>query len=487
MQDSSSTCISLRDALRVLFRHKWKAIGIFCLTAALALCAVFVLPEKYQSEARLFIRIGRASVSLDPTATVGKFVSMSESREREINSAVEILKSRELLEAVITEVGVDTIVRQFAVRSAAAQPERGLATAQPSSRSAQHDKALRCLKKSLACETAKSSNVITVSCQAGSPKLAQQILAVYLHAFKMHHLHLNRTSGSYEFFAEQSQRLKAQLDRAEQELRDAKNQVGVGSISGQKRMIESQVTSLERDLQSTRTALASAEVNVQVVRETYPDLQLDQDPRTGTGSSSAAIDGMQAELYKLQIRERELLARYSPKHPRVVAIQEQFRQAKRLLGIQKVMAERARVKVLNAQIGDLEEQCTQAKRHLLRLNEDEIRVNALAQEVLQLTTNYRKYRDHLEQARIDGALENDRISNVNIAQAPTLNPKPVSPQRMLIMVLGVIVGSFAGLAVTFVSEYFDDCFQTPDELERTLGLPVVLCVPQSYSEASLAS
>jgi len=186
-------------------------------------------------------------------------------------------------------------------------------------------------------------------------------------------------------------------------------------------MIENQATSLERVLQSTRAALAAAEVKVRAVRATYPDVQPGADLRAGSDSSAAAIAGMQAELYKLQIRERELTARYSQKHPRVAAIQEQVRQAKHLFSIQRVTSEQARRVSLEAEIGELQAQYTQAKRHLLQLNENQIRVNSLEQEVEQLAANYRKYRDHLEQARIDGALETDRISNVNIAQAPTPN------------------------------------------------------------------
>ena len=475
----NQSCISLRDVLRVVFRHKSKALAIFCVAAGLAVCVALLLPTKYASDAKLFIRIGRASVSLDPTATVGKIVSMSESREREINSAVEILKSRELLEAVLAEVGFSTVLHQKSAVFGSSDPA---APTEP-----EHEKALRRLKQSLGCETAKNSNVITISCEARSPEAAQQILNTYVRAFKTHHMHLNRTSGSYEFFAEQSTRLKAQLDLAEQDLRDEKNQVGVGSIAGQKRMIENQVTSLERDLQSSRASLAAADVSVRAVRATYPDVPPNTDARPGTASSAAALASMQAELYKLQIRERELTARYSPKHPRVTAIQEQVRQAQHLFAIQRVTAEQARRVSLKAEIDELQEQYNQAKGQLLQLNEDEIRVNAIQQEVEQLTANYRKYRDHLEQARIDGALENDRISNVNIAQAPTHNPMPVSPQRTLILALGVIVANGLGLGATFVGEYFDDSFQTPEEIEQVLGLPVVLCVPKNCSETSLAS
>ena len=51
-------------------------------------------PEIYRSDAKLMVRIGRESVTLDPTATTGQVIAVGPSRESEINSEMEILKSR---------------------------------------------------------------------------------------------------------------------------------------------------------------------------------------------------------------------------------------------------------------------------------------------------------------------------------------------------------------------------------------------------------
>ncbi|MEM7808996.1 MAG: hypothetical protein AAF561_12880, partial [Planctomycetota bacterium] len=62
---------SPRDVLYVLFRHRGKAVvtflGIFLLTTAAAL----LLPSEFQSEAKLKVQLGRESVAIDPTATIG--------------------------------------------------------------------------------------------------------------------------------------------------------------------------------------------------------------------------------------------------------------------------------------------------------------------------------------------------------------------------------------------------------------------------------
>ena len=54
----------------------------------------------------------------------------------------------------------------------------------------------------------------------------------------------------------------------------------------------------------------------------------------------------------------------------------------------------------------------------------------LEREANLLDTNYRRYSENLEQARIDESLEAQRISNITVAQPATFNPKPASPKKL---------------------------------------------------------
>ncbi|MCA9143989.1 MAG: GumC family protein [Planctomycetaceae bacterium] len=463
--------ISLRDVARIGFRHIWLSTSIFVLVVCAALAAVFLFPKTYVSEGKLFLRIGRSSVSLDPTATVGQIVSLTESRERELNSALEILKSHELLEAVLKQLGPIAILEQ----------DRSLI--QPVAPDASYiddliwDKALIKLKKSLTYDPGKNSNVLTVSCKAKSPELAQQILEIYFAAFKTHHMQLNRTEGSFEFFDEQATKLKLKLEDAKERLRLAKNLIGVTSIDDEKRQIEQQLSSLEHSITSTQAAIAGSDSKLKVLRRAYPGIENHQVGEV----SEQAVASMKGELYKLQILEGELIANLSPTHPRVVAVKDQVEQSKRLLAHQEFASEESNGLALRASAEELLRQYDAEKQTLLKLNDDEISMRSLEQEVAAIESNYIKYQDNREQARINGALEDGRISNVNISQYPTFRPKPAGLSDAVILILGVCAAVFAALVATLVSEYFDDTFQIPEDLEATLNVPVVLSVPRSRS------
>ncbi len=80
--------------------------------------------------------------------------------------------------------------------------------------------------------------------------------------------------------------------------------------------------------------------------------------------------------------------------------------------------------------------------------------------------------------RIDESLERQRISNINVAETPTLNHEPTRPKALLTLVLGFAVGLFGGLCLALAVEYFDHSLKTSEEIERRLSLPVLASIPQ---------
>src|SRR6478609_3864073 len=83
-----------------------------------AVVGTMLMPRSYYSEARLFVRFGREN-QVDPTASGGQMVSLYESRESEINSLIEILKSRAILDRVVGELGPACVLHGWQ-----AQPEQ---------------------------------------------------------------------------------------------------------------------------------------------------------------------------------------------------------------------------------------------------------------------------------------------------------------------------------------------------------------------------
>src|SRR3954462_5618935 len=102
---------SARDVFQLLFRHKNKVVFCFAVTMSLAVAIICCWPRKYKSESKLLVRLGRETVMLDPTATTRQIMPVSVSRETEVNSVLEMLRSRIMIEKLVDELGPDAILR----------------------------------------------------------------------------------------------------------------------------------------------------------------------------------------------------------------------------------------------------------------------------------------------------------------------------------------------------------------------------------------
>src|SRR5262245_10376702 len=88
----SMTMISTQEtplarAVRIVSRH-WPAMAAFFFVVLAAVAGVTaVLPPSYRSQAKLFLRLGRENVTLDPTAALGQTpaVALPATRENEVN------------------------------------------------------------------------------------------------------------------------------------------------------------------------------------------------------------------------------------------------------------------------------------------------------------------------------------------------------------------------------------------------------------------
>ena len=105
--------LTLFDIVGAIFKYKWRVGFVTLLMLVLCGAAILLYPKKYTSEAKLFVRVGRGSASLDPSV-VGKTISIQESRESEMNSIVDMLGSRGLAEKVVDKIGADRVLKKYA-------------------------------------------------------------------------------------------------------------------------------------------------------------------------------------------------------------------------------------------------------------------------------------------------------------------------------------------------------------------------------------
>jgi uncharacterized protein involved in exopolysaccharide biosynthesis len=501
--DGTRSTMGIRDVGRILFRHKRKMVIAFCSTLAVVVLALVVWPRSYYSEGRLLLRLGKESVGLDPTASMGQTVGVEGSRENEINSEMEILRSRVLLEDVVRRLGHEISsadssgpVGNF-VNAVIKAPLSALKT-WLNGEISPAERAVFELENSIRVNSPRRSNVIVVTCSARNPELAQRILQAYLDSYMIMHVKANRTSGSYDFFVDQSDLVREQLTLANEELRDAKNKNGLASVEGQRANVQSQANAIELALLENERAVSSSEAKIQALRTTLSELP-EQQLAEEVELPSLATDTMRNELYRVQIQEKEASSRYTALHPTVIALRRQVEETRQILATEESRAnhttrrlspvyqavqtelatEQATSAACKAEAGSLKQQFEAVQSKIRALNDNELRITELLRKSELLEISYRNYTTNTEQARIDQALELGRISNVNMVQPASFVARPASPRLGLTLMLGSLLAVFASVLVALTAEYYDRSIATPEQIEQELGIPVLFSVPRN--------
>lgn len=159
---------------------------------------------------------------------------------------------------------------------------------------------------------------------------------------------------------------------------------------------------------------------------------------------------LQSQLVALRQKREELVQRFTPSHPQVVAIDAQIA---RITGL---------MKNLDKKVQALPDE----QKQILQLERD-------AKVATDLYITLLNNAQQLEIAKA-GTVGNVRI--VDHAVAPIQQDKPKQP---LVIAIAVVLGLFMGVVTAFVRHALRGGVEDPDVIEKHLGLPVYATIPHS--------
>ncbi len=347
---------------------------------------------------------------------------------------------------------------------------------------------LRDLERRLYVASPRASAVVTVQCTALSPRTAQDIVAALVDIYLDEHMRINRATGSYEFFLEQSQLLKEQLLSAQAKLCDAKNRAQLASSEARRTALEDQVSSVETQIQRVTAEISATAAKIAALRETAGSLPQSLLQQMVGGTPNDGLGHMREQLFQLKMRQEEVRSKYTANHPMAIAMGGQIREVNEDLKQENPLRQEiiaalsahdvANQASLTAQEKSLVGQLRELHQSLATLNQDELAIEGLARESQRLENKYLLYCGKMEEARMDQALRADRISNVNVIQPATFVPTPVRPQKQMVLLLAILGGLLASLAVAMLSEQLDQTLRTCEDVSSSLGLPGLAAIPR---------
>ena len=504
--NDNSPAIDPREIVAKLWRAKWKIFAFQVIVVAGCLSVLLFWPRGYLSEARIFLQLGKESVAIDPTATAGgSLVNVqSSTREDEIITSLDILQSREVASKVVDVLSPEVVLGKSddekTPGSVLDKLKGFLGSAVELVRKidplSDRERAIISIEKNLKVSAERKSEVIVLKFEAKSPQLAQKVLSTLVEVYKEEHMRIHRTDGSQKFFTEQQAVLAKELEEINEQLRKEKNRMGLASIAGQRELLEVRNKDVSLSFADTERTRAAANARIEKLREELARVP-ERINSTEVVKPNTATDMQAQQLYTLQLQATEYETRYQSDHPKLIAIRNQVREAEEsyrkkesksqeitddvnpihrdlTLDLLKTESEKAGIE---AKLKDLALQRQNVLEQLKELNQFEILITDLERERNVREAKYVSYTNSLEEARLNKELELSRISSVVTAQEATLQERPITPSKVMVVLFGSVLLFAGSLFLSFVCVRLDDRLMTPESVRRNTGLEVLCTLP----------
>lgn len=480
---SAGTELSPFVLVEALFRHLKFFLVVAGAVFALALCWIFATPRKYESHASIMVQNARSNVLITAGNTDGP-TEMRDVTEEQLNSEVEVLTSKDLLDEVVRP-GWNGKLR----------------TAYSKVELQEHERAVGSLSRRLETNVARKSNVLLATITASTPEQAQVEMQRLVAAFIARQRQISRPPGAAKFFAEQAERYKKELAQAQMAMAEFQSQQNLVNVNDRETTLSSDVAtteSLRRDADVQISDLQKRSEADRALLETLPNRQTTQEHTTPL---NGALDQLTTQLVTLKNQQTELLNKYPPTDRAVRQIELQIVETE--AGIHAASSPRSKdastdvnptwqqlqtdLAMIRSQLSGirarrevLSNQIAKAQTALGVTEELSPEFTALQHKVNELDSNYQTYLHKRDEAEIADSMDRQDLMNFAVVQSPTYSLSPVHPKPARDIFLGLVTAFLLGGIAVFLMESVRDTIGTAAELERWSHYPVLATVPWTY-------
>ena len=457
---------SLRDFLYVVFKHKTKILAVFLATVITVTAASFIMKPTYEADSKILIKFGRENIYIPATEHVSPIVNLNP--QEEINSEIEILKSRGLVERTVRTLGVENIYPGLLKKTPGHKKEA----------LTPFDKAVLMVQKKLDIEGVKKSDVIHVRFQHHDPHMAANVVNTLVDFYLDQHLNVHKNPGEYGFFKEQVAIAEKKLKRSEQALEEFKDRHCISSLDNQKELILKQASDLQAALNKTLRQIDETQNKINEIKtqlagnplEITVGMEMDRNPHV--------VASLREKLIELQSTEQQLLTKYREDSRTVQNKRMEIGKVKKSLAKEELKIYQADLKALRVREASQKAHLAGYQKEINKLNELEVQLRRLKRHRDSNEKNYQLYLTKLEESRISDNMDMEKMANVSVIQTALVPLKPVKPKKLLNIILAVILGAAGSLGLAFFSEFMDHSFTTGTYFEEKLGMPLLASIQE---------
>jgi uncharacterized protein involved in exopolysaccharide biosynthesis len=486
--------LTLRDTIAPLFRYRRVVSCTFFIIIAAALLWALLAPKQYQAEMKLLVKRDRVESAATPG---GNDVS-----EEEINSEVELLQSRDLLEKVVLQCNLETSTKTLSELIHNPFRKKNNIDLQ-ATWDRRVSAAVLALQKHVEVLPVRKTNLVRVTYQASDPRLAARVLEVIASEYLTKHIAVYTTAGASSFFESERQRYRKELDEAALRLSNFDNKEKVAAPQLEKDLTVQHLADFDSSLKTTQVAIAETARRIHKLEVALTNNVDRSTAQIRTSDNGVLLQQLKGTLLSLQLKRTTLMENFKPDYRPVQEVDKQIANTRSAIESAErsplreetterdpthdwLRAELAKAHVeldaLKSREGATARVVRSYRGKSLLVDKQEGLQDSLVREKKIVEDNYLLYSRKAEEARISDALGQKRIVNVAIAEAPTVPALPMHSQSVWVLFLGVALAVLASVGLAFAFEYFDPSLRTPDEVQFVLDMPVLAALPEGSAE-----
>ena len=491
-QEEFDDSLHLRDILRIIYKRKWWILSSALLVLFLA--AFYTLTQVPTYRATTSIQIERNAARVVDYKDGSQNSDYSYDEREFLATQYELLRSKALAERVMETLRLDVDKKPSEGKPLVADPKIAVAETddilgriattlrkrkEPSVTDIQtldRESILASLRGAVTVEPVRNARLVRIHAENSDPQLATKMANTWAQSYISTNLERRFEASSYAktFLEQQLAKTKEKLEGSERELNQYTRQKQIVNIDEKTNLIG-------QNLSEFTLALARAEQDRIKAEAIYNEVK-----RT-IGTSKEVLDNKSISTFKenkakLEAEYQDQLKIYKPGFPRMQQLQGQIEEIDRRIQAEtKVVAAsvestaKAGFDATKAQEAQLRSRADAAKRSVLDLQDQGIRFNILKREVDTNREIYSGLLQRFKEVGVAGGVGTNNVSVVDKADVPLF---PFKPDLMRNVLIGLVLGMMAGLALAFVLEYMDDSIKFSDEVERFTGLALLGIIPK---------
>jgi uncharacterized protein involved in exopolysaccharide biosynthesis len=473
---------TLRDLVTMVVYHRWIMLIAFLLPVLAGLGAAAIARPAYVAQARLLVLYG-GEYFYRPAGQPGGSIALD--RNEIMLGELQVLQSTTLALGTLEKLGVDHVYPGTP----------------PGDRAALDRAALR-LGRDLTVATIPQSNVLELSFRSHDPQVAADVLRALIAGY------LERRAAIFQratttIAQDDRAAFLARLHQAEDALGSFADAHGIFNVDQQMVLLLQQQAGNRLARSDTAQALSETTASLAAlqtqVAHLAPDMQI-----FAESERSQTSQVLTESLTRLQVKRRDLAARYQDDFPavqdvdrQIAALRSELAQAPareaavtrrgvnplyqtlqgQQIGLQSQLAG------LQAKAAQLAAAATVIDSRILDLGQAARQYRDLVRNRDLLDEAYRNLAHSYDEAQIGDAAERGRTANVRVVQPPERPAVGVSLRRVLVGG-GIAVGLLAALAALALANACRRVFVTTRDLTVALDLPVLVAIDRPAGGAS---